>query len=245
MTYITPCLDLFRQNVEVCLFQNLVVALNRIRKIEQKKWKWCDQNYLPPPPPLSLSLSHESLPHKRKIFQTDRSSQRRCSVKKGVLKIFRSSHLRRSVKRFRKFHRKIHTYVGVSFLRTLHARAFESGCYDVLHKLQYLAIMRVYFSTMFLRCMHARQPRAASSKTLCPTVLMRMHEIFLSQNKCRVGKVCKNRYLAVDLSNFPSQNKCWVGKVCKNRCPAEDLSNFLSQYICIYIHVYIYIYIYI
>ena len=68
---------------------------------------------LPPPP-----LSHESLPHKRKIFQTDRSSQRRCSVKKGVLKIFRSSHLRCSVKRFRKFHRKIHTYVGVSFLRT-------------------------------------------------------------------------------------------------------------------------------
>ena len=49
---------------------------------------------------------------------------------------------------------------------------------------------------------------------------------FLSQNKCRVGKVCKNRYLAVDLSNLLSQNKCWVGKVCKNRCPAVDLSNF-------------------
>ena len=27
-------LDLFRQNVEVCLFQNLVLALDRIRKME-------------------------------------------------------------------------------------------------------------------------------------------------------------------------------------------------------------------
>ena len=33
----------------------------------------------------------------------------------------------------------------------------------------------------------------------------------------------------MDLSNFLSQNKCPVGKVCKNRCPAVDISNFLSK----------------
>ena len=52
------------------------------------------------------------------------------------------------------------------------------------------------------RCLHARQPGAISPKPLCPAVIMRMREIFLLQNKCRVGKVCKNRCPAVDLAIF-------------------------------------------
>ena len=51
-------------------------------------------------------------------------------------------------------------------------------------------------------------PAAESDKpkTSRSAVLMRMHKIFLLQNKCRVGKVCINRCPAVDLSNFLSQN---------------------------------------
>ena len=56
----------------------------------------------------------------------------------------------------------------------------------------------------FSRCLHAWQPGAISPKALCPAVVMRMPEIFLLQNKCRVAKVCKNRCLAVDISNFSS-----------------------------------------
>ena len=52
------------------------------------------------------------------------------------------------------------------------------------------------------RCLHARQPGAISPKPLCPAVIMRMREIFLLQNKYRVGKVCKNRCPAVDLAIF-------------------------------------------
>ena len=52
---------------------------------------------------------------------------------------------------------------------------------------------------------------------------------FLSQNKCRVGNVCKNRCPEVEVSNFLSQNNCRVGKVCKNRCPAVDLATFYRK----------------
>ena len=52
------------------------------------------------------------------------------------------------------------------------------------------------------RCLHARQPGAISPKPLCLAVVMRMREIFLLQNKCRVAKLCKNRCPAVDLTTF-------------------------------------------
>ena len=54
--------------------------MNRIHKMEQKKMKMLRSEF----------LSHQSLPHDRKIFKTEnyRSSHRRCSVKKGFLKNF-------------------------------------------------------------------------------------------------------------------------------------------------------------
>ena len=43
---------------------------------------------------------------------------------------------------------------------------------------------------------------AERDKPKTSVVVMRMRKIFLLQNKCRVGKVCKNRCLAVDLITF-------------------------------------------
>ena len=54
----TLCLDLFRQNVEACHFQNFVVALNRTHKMEQKNENSEIRIPQPPfPPPLPPSPS--------------------------------------------------------------------------------------------------------------------------------------------------------------------------------------------
>ena len=63
--------------------------------------------------------------------------------------------------------------------------------------------------------MHAQEQGAINPKPLCATVVMRMREIFLLQSKYRVAKMYKNTCPTVDLSNFLSQNKCRVGKVWK------------------------------
>ena len=74
-------LDLFRQNVEVCFFLSKFGCSNESNSQNgTEKMKILR----------SESLSHQSLPHERKIFQTEnyRSSHWRCSVKKGVLNNF-------------------------------------------------------------------------------------------------------------------------------------------------------------
>ena len=72
-------LDLFCQNIEVCLFQNLVVALNRIHKMEPKKWKCCHQNS---PPIVNLCNMKE------RYSKLTEAATRSDLLKKGDLKFF-------------------------------------------------------------------------------------------------------------------------------------------------------------
>ena len=60
----------------------------------------------------------------------------------------------------------------------------------------------IYICCQYTLCLNAGQSGTISPKPLCPAVVMRMPEIFLLQNKCWVGKVCKNRCLAVELATF-------------------------------------------
>ena len=65
---------------------------------------------------------------------------------------------------------------------------------------------------------------SVSPKPLCPAVVMRMLEIFLLQNECRVARVCKNRCPEVDLSNLLSQIS--AGQV---RCVKIDARQWTQQ----------------
>ena len=73
-------LNLFRQNVEVCFFSKFGCSNESNSQNGTERMKMLRSEF----------PSHQSLPHERKIFQTEnyRNSHWRCSVKKGVLKNF-------------------------------------------------------------------------------------------------------------------------------------------------------------
>ena len=91
-------------------------------------------------------------------------------------------------------------YLGKIFIR------FLSIIFNIYSSLapQRFCITVTHSGGMVLpsRCLHALQPGAISPKPLCLAVVMRMRKIFLLQNKCRVAKVCNNRYPTVDLATF-------------------------------------------
>ena len=69
----TLCLDLFRQNVEACHFQNFVVALNRTHKMEQKNENSeirIPQPPSPPPLPPPPPSTHHKFHRKTRMLES-------------------------------------------------------------------------------------------------------------------------------------------------------------------------------